>query len=170
MALNPKQARFVQEYLKDLNAKQAATRAGYSEHTAESQGSRLLSNAKVAEAIAKGQAKLAEKAGVTVERIVAEYAKIGFANMLDYIRVTPEGDGWVDLSSLTREQAAAIGEMTVEDYKDGRGDDARDVRRVKFKLSDKKAALDSLAKHLGMFVEKHVHSGNVACSWLPPQT
>jgi len=68
--LNPKQRRFVDEYLVDLNAKQAAIRAGYSPKTAESQGSRLLSHAKVSEAIQHGQAQIANKYEVTQEYVV----------------------------------------------------------------------------------------------------
>lgn len=152
--INDKQARFVEEYLVDLNATQAAIRAGYSERTAYSQGQRLLKNVEVAAAIAAGQAKLAAKLEITQERVRDELAKIAFANMGDYIAITPDGDAYVDLSDLTPEQSAAIGEITVEDYKDGRGEDARDVRRVKFKLNDKKAALDSLMRHLGGFKDK----------------
>jgi phage terminase small subunit len=68
--LNPKQRRFVDEYLVDLNAKQAAMRAGYSPKTAESQGSRLLSHAKVSEAIQHGQAQIANKYEVTQEYVI----------------------------------------------------------------------------------------------------
>ena len=68
-------------------------------------------------------------------------------------------DAIVDLSTLTRDQAAAIQEVTIEDYRDGRGADARDVRRVKVKLLDKRAALAEMGKHLGMFKELHEHSG-----------
>ncbi len=50
---------------------------------------------------------------------------------------------------LTR--AAALQEVTVEDFTEGRGEDKRDVRRVKFKLYDKRAALVDLGRHLGMF-------------------
>lgn len=152
--LNLKQQRFVSEYLIDLNATQAAIRAGYSEKTAKQIGSRLLSHVDVAAAIAEGQTKIAAKHGVTAERVVAELALIGFSNMHDYIRIGPDGDPYTDFSALTREQAAAIGEVTVEDFKDGRGDDARDVRKVRFKLSDKRAALVDLGKHLGMFTER----------------
>ena len=48
-----------------------------------------------------------------------------------------------------------------EDFVNGRGDDAREVRRVKFKLADKIAALEKLGRHLGMFVERHVHEGTI---------
>lgn len=71
--LTPKQKRFVQEYMIDLNAKQAAIRAGYSKKTAEVQGSRLLSYAKVAGAIAEKQAQLAEVYEVSQESLAREY-------------------------------------------------------------------------------------------------
>ncbi|WP_368649647.1 terminase small subunit [Brucella intermedia] len=162
MSLTPKQERFVAEYLIDLNATQAAIRAGYSEKTAQQQGSRLLLNVVVQEAIAKGREKTAEKLEITKERIVEELAKIGFSNMLDYMRAGTDGDPYLDFSNLTREQAAALAEVTVEDFKDGRGEDARDVRRIKFKLHDKKGALVDMAKMLGFMIEKHEHSGEIS--------
>jgi len=165
--LRPKQERFVAEYLIDLNATQAAIRAGYSEKTATEQGSRLLTNVKVQDAIAKGQSKTAEKLEITKDRIVEELAKIGFSNMLDYMRSNIDGDPYLDFSKLTREQAAALAEVTVEDFKDGRGEDARDVRRVKFKLHDKKGALVDMAKMLGFMVEKHDHTSSDG-SMTPP--
>ncbi len=70
--LSEKQKRFVFEYLIDLNATQAAIRAGYSEKTAQEQGSRLLSNVMVSEAIAKGQAKAAKRAEITVQSLADE--------------------------------------------------------------------------------------------------
>lgn len=159
MPLTPKQARFVQEYLIDLNATQAAIRAGYSAKTAEQQGPRLLGNVGVAEAIAAGQAKRAERTEITADRVLTELAKIGFANMADYMGSNPGGDPFLDFSALTRDQAAALQEVTVEDYVDGRGEDARQVKRVKFKLADKRAALVDVGRHLGMFKERFEHTG-----------
>lgn len=153
MALNPKQARFVAEYLIDLNATQAAIRAGYSAKTAKQIGSKLLTNIDVASEVSKRQEKIAKDRGITVDSITRELAKLGFSNMQDYLTITNEGDPQMDLSNLTRDQAAALAEVTVEDFKDGRGDAARDVRRIKFKLADKRAALVDLGKHLGMFKE-----------------
>lgn len=158
---SPKQQRFVDEYLVDLNATQAAIRAGYSAKTAAAQGSRLLSYAKIAAAVQAGRARMSEKLEVTQDRIVAELAKLGFANMADYMRTGPDGDPYLDFSALTRDQAAALTEVTVEDFKDGRGEEVRNVRRVKFKLADKRAALVDLGKHLGLFTEKVEHSGTV---------
>lgn len=152
--LNPKQLRFVEEYLIDLNATQAAIRAGYAIRGAEVQGFRLLSNAKVAEAVAEAQARRSERTEITQDMVLRELALLGFANMSDYMHIGSDGDPILDFSGLTREQAAAISEVTVEDFKDGRGEDARDIRKVRLKLHDKKGALVDIGKHLGMFVER----------------
>ncbi len=157
--LSPKQARFVEEYLIDLNGTQAAIRAGYSPKSAGRIQNQLLAKKQVSEAVAQRRKKLAEKAEVTQEKIVTELAKLGFSNMLDYIRVQPDGSAVVDLASLTREQAAALSEVVVDEYMDGGGEDARPVKKVKVKLADKRNALVDLGKHLGMFVEKVELSG-----------
>lgn len=68
--LTPKQQRFVQEYMIDSNATQAAIRAGYSEKTAQEQSSRLLSNVKVAKAIEDRLQKLSKKTLITAERVI----------------------------------------------------------------------------------------------------
>lgn len=74
--LEPRQRRFVAEYLKDLNATQAAIRAGYSKRTAKQQGQRLLTKADVRAAVEAGKAKRAAKTGVTVEYVVTKLQKI----------------------------------------------------------------------------------------------
>ena len=157
--LTSKQTRFVAEYLTDLNGTQAAIRAGYSAKTAQEQGSRLLSNVMVAAAIEAAQQARAHRTGVTADRVVAELALIGFANMADYMRATDGGDPYLDFSALSRDQAAALQEVTVDRYTEGHGEDKRDVKRVKFKLADKRAALVDLGRHLGLFVDKHELSG-----------
>lgn len=159
-ALTAKQSRFVAEYLIDLNATQAAIRAGYSAKTAQQISSENLSKPVVAAAIAEGQKVLAAKSGVTAERIVKELAKIGFSNMQDYVS-THEGEPYIDLRDLERDQWAAVGELTVDRYTDGRGEDAREVKRIKFKLSDKRASLVDLGRHLGMFTDKTEITGPV---------
>lgn len=70
--MTPKQEAFVREYLIDLNATQAATRAGYSPKTANEQGSRLLANASVAAAIAKAKAERAEKLDISALWVLQE--------------------------------------------------------------------------------------------------
>ena len=70
MPLTPKQESFVEEYLIDLNATQAAIRSGYSEKTANEQGSRLLANVKVAAEVAKAQAERAARTNVTQDYVL----------------------------------------------------------------------------------------------------
>ncbi|MBH1851922.1 terminase small subunit [Stenotrophomonas maltophilia] len=70
--LTPKQQRFVQEYLQDHNGTQAAIRTGYSAKTAKQQGSRLLADPRIQAAVRAGQKKVAKKAEVTVDSLMAE--------------------------------------------------------------------------------------------------
>jgi phage terminase small subunit len=158
--LTPKQQRFVEEYLVDLNATQAAKRAGYSKKTAGQVGAENLKKPVIADAIAEAQEARSERTSITQDTVLRELARLGFSNMLDYMRVGDDGDPYLDFSDLTREQAAAIAEVTVEDFKDGRGEDARDVRKIKFKLADKKAPLELLGRHVGLkFASRHEHTG-----------
>jgi phage terminase small subunit len=159
--LTAKQQCFVSEYLIDLNATQAAIRAGYSEKTAASIGCELLTKPNVQAAITAAKELRAKRTEVTQDRVVAELAKIGFANMKNYMRSGPDGDPYLDFSALTEDQTAALAEVTVDDYVEGRGENSRAVKRVKFKLHDKRAALVDLGRHLGIFVDKVQHSGSI---------
>lgn len=152
--LTPRQAAFTQEYLVDLNATQAAIRAGYSAKTAYRTGADNLRKPQIAAAIQEAQEARAERTRITQDRVAEEIAKLAFSNMLDYMTVTSDGYAVVDLSALTRGQAAAITELQVDEYVEGRDDDARLVKRIKFKLTDKKGALELLGKHLGMFTDR----------------
>jgi phage terminase small subunit len=108
MKLTLKQERFVQEYLIEPNAKQAAIRAGYSAKTARVVGSRNITKVAIAAAIEKAQAKRAERLELTADMVVEELRKIGFANMLDYMKSTTDGDPYLDFSALTRGQTTAL--------------------------------------------------------------
>ncbi len=126
---------------------------------ADAAASRLLGNVKVSARIAELKGAAAQASTIEAVRVLTELAKLAFANMLDYMRVGPDGDPVLDFSKLTRDQAAALVEVTVEDFLDGRGEDARQVRKVKFKLADKRGALVDLGKHLGLFKERVEHTG-----------
>lgn len=159
--LTSKQDLFVKEYLVDLNATQAAIRAGYSKRRASEIGYQLLRKTTVAAAITEQQQKRAAKTDITAEKVLRELALLGFSNTLDYVEVQPDGSAYVDLSALTREQAAAIQEITVDEYMEGHGDLARPVKKVKVKLADKKSSLELLGKHLGLFDDRIRLSGEV---------
>ena len=149
--LTPKQAAFVREYLIDLNATQAAIRAGYSKKTAEWQGPQLLGKSHVAEAVAEAMKARGKRTEVTADRVLAEYAKLAF---LDPRRFYDENGGLIPVPLLPADVAAALSgmEVSTERSKDSENPTFSDV--VKIKFSDKKAALDSVARHLGMFTYK----------------
>jgi phage terminase small subunit len=91
---------------------------------------------------------------LTVDTVVDELRNIAFANMADYVPPAVSDDPRVDFLGLGRDLTAAVAEFVVEQFTDGRGEDARGVRRVKFKLHDKQAALVNLGRHLGLFEPK----------------
>lgn len=128
-----------------------------SRHTAENCFSRLMKKEEFAARVAELHEQAAQAAVMTAQEVLEELTKLGRANMADYIQIGPNGDPILNLTGLSRGQAAALVEVTVEDFKDGRRADARDVRRVKFKLADKRGALNLLGKHHALFTERHVH-------------
>lgn len=158
--LTPKQARFVEEYLIDLNATQAAIRAGYSAKTAEVQGPRLLGNVRVAAAIKEAQGKRSERTEITQDMVLRELALIGFADMGSYMALRPDGSAVFDWSALPEGATKVVQEVTQEivQSREGTNEDGEpttlNVVKTKFKLYDKRAALVDIGKHLGMFVEK----------------
>ena len=79
--MTDKQKKFVDEYLIDLNATQAAIRAGYSPKTANEQGARLLTNVSVQHYLEQKQAVIDRRTGISQERVVRELAKIAFVNI-----------------------------------------------------------------------------------------
>lgn len=150
--LTPKQQRFVEEYLVDLNATQAAIRAGYSGKTAGAIGHENLMKPEIQAALSEARANLAEKTDITPERVLKEYARIGF---LDPRKVLNADGTMKPISELDDDTAAAIAGLEVHDLYEGRGEEREMVGRAhKVKLADKKGALDSLARHLGMFNDK----------------
>jgi phage terminase small subunit len=159
--LTPKQEQFCQEYLVDLNATQAAVRAGYSQQTAGAIATENLTKPLISARIAELQAERAAKIGVTQEAVIAELAKMAFANMADYMTVAPDGSAYMDLTRLTRDQAAAIQELNSETYLEKDGDEYKPVKKSRIKLSEKRGNLELLGKHLGMFKEEVNHTGKL---------
>lgn len=155
--LTPKQEAFIREYLIDLNATQAAIRAGYSEDSARSIGSENLTKPDIQEAIAEARKALAEAAGITLERVQREYARLAFLD----IRKAFDADGRLKpIHELDDDTAAAISGLEVETLFEGRGSERELVGHLhKIKLSDKKGALDSIAKLFGWVVDKKELTG-----------
>lgn len=158
MALTPKQRRFVDEYLIDLNATQAAIRAKYSAKTAQEQGARLLSNVMVQREIQARMKAREQRTEITQDRVLRELAKIGFSDIRKAVkwgetelRVAEGEEGELmpfhGLALLGSDQidddtAAAISEVS----------EGREGLKVKF--HDKKGALVEMGRHLGLFIPK----------------
>jgi len=163
--LTDKQQRFVEEYVVDLNATQSAIRAGYSPDTAAEQACRMLTKVNIRKAVESLQREISNRLGLTAERVLTEMSYLGFSNMKDYMRIDNDGYPHLDFSGITREQAAALSEVTVYEYNEGGSrkvseeqdeeeaaeSEGREVKRVKFKLHDKRAALVDLGRHMGLF-------------------
>lgn len=141
MALTKKQKRFVEEYMIDLNATQAAIRAGYKPDHAQQMGSENLSKPVISDAIAKEMAERSRRTGINADRVLTELAKIGFANIDDVVNLN-----------------------TAQIKEDAKDEDLACIQSIKIKpnewgterevkLYDKKSALIDLGKHLGLFKE-----------------
>lgn len=166
MALTDKQKRFCEEYLIDLNATQAAIRAGYSPKTAEQTASRLLRNVKVQEYIAKRQKELSRSTEVTQERVIRELALIAFSNTADYAHVVEKkmkaevGGALVDVLDedgkpvMYRTVELVLTEELNEEQKRALAVIKKGRDGLEVKPCDKVRALELLGKHLGIFTEK----------------
>lgn len=143
--LTNKQKRFVEEYLIDLNATQAAIRAGYKPEHAQQIGSENLSKLVISNAIAKAMAERSRRTGISQDRVVNELAKIAFVNMLDVvdeegkIRSTASEDDLACIESIKHKESSSINGDSTE----------REI-----KIASKLKALELLGKHLGMWNDK----------------
>jgi len=144
--LTPKQQRFIEEYLIDLNATQAAIRAGYSPKTAHEQGAQLLAKISIREAIDKAIAERSRRTGITQDRVLRELAKVAFVNATDIINM----DDAAIRDDANRDDTAAIAGVKVKRIPT----EAGEIIEREVKIYDKIKALELLGKHLGMFTDK----------------
>lgn len=145
--LTPKETRFVREYLKDLNATQAAIRAGYRAHTAKQAGSRLLSNVDVRAAIEEAKSERNERLQIDADWVLQRLANEADADMADLY----DDNGSllpVEEWPLIWRQGLVAGVETEELY-EGEGEDRRNIGRVmKVKLVDRTRRLELIGKHV----------------------
>jgi phage terminase small subunit len=184
-----RKALFVSEYVIDMNATRAAIRCGYAANSAAVTASRLMKDPWVKAEIARYRRERKQRLRLTAESFDEELAKIAFANMQDYITVNGMGDVHLDFSAMDRDQAAAVQEITSEVYVEpapvSEEDQAEtavseelepqpqggalkrrkletvNVKRTKFKLHSKVAALELVGKRLCLLKETVEHSGKV---------
>lgn len=168
--LTVKQEKFAQKYVELGNASEAYRQAYDAENmapeTIHNEAHILLKHPEVAARVARLEEMARKRHEVTVDRVIAEYAKLGF---LDIRKAFTEDGKLKPIHEIDDETIAAISGIEVEELYEGRGDDREHVGRLhKIKLSDKRAALDSLAKHLGIFTEKVEVTGKGGTPLIPP--
>ena len=145
MKLTPKQQRFADEWLIDMNGTAAAIRAGYSVKSAEVTASKLLRNVKVRAYIDQRMAEHSRRTGVTQDRIIRELARIAFLDPTQLVDM----DTAELLSDAVEDDRAAIASVKVKTMS---GEAEMVEREIKF--ADKLKALELLGKRFGMWVDK----------------
>lgn len=164
MALTDKQARFVQEYLIDLNATQAAIRAGYSVDTAGAIGHELLKNPKIENAISEHREARGERTRIDADWLLKRLADEAEADVNDIYA----DDGTllpVNQWPMIWRKGLVAG-IDIAEERDEAGNTIAVVRKIK--VSDRVKRLELIGKHIGVsaFEERIRHSGSMGITVL----
>lgn len=156
--LTPKQQRFVEEYLVDLNATQAALRAGYSKKSAYSTGQENLKKPVIKKAIQEAMDKRAERTQIKADDVIRELSHIAFDDISNYLSFRPDEESPFGVKIKVK-NSEEIDTRSIEEISIGR-------EGFKFKLYGKDAALVNLGKHLGLFDPKMKHIDDLSSAQL----
>lgn len=151
--LSPRHRIMIDAYFSNgFKEPEAALMAGYESASA----SQLFKRPDVVAEIERRMNMLSARSKVTAEWITEQLYNIanGGNTLAKYKRVLDDGSIMHDFTGATREELALITDLTVESYMDGKGEDAREVKKFKVSHTEPKSALDSLARILGMFKDK----------------
>ena len=153
--LTAKQSRFIDEYLLDLNASDAAIRAGYSPKTAAATGWENLRKPDIQIAVRERRQDIAQRNAVGADRVIEELCAIAFTKLSDIAPWDDRGPRLIPSDELENQVAAAVSSLKVKRRREvnGKGEDAVvwEVEEREIKMHDKLGALDKLAKHLGLY-------------------
>lgn len=152
--LTPKQYRFCQEYIIDLNQTQAYIRAGYAETGAGQNASLLMNNHKIKATISKLQKDRAKRLELDADKVLAQISRLAFS---DIRGIFDGADGLRRVAELDDDTAAAVQSIKVTKKPSGEQDEHGNQQYedvVEYKLADKKAPLEMLAKHFELLVDK----------------
>jgi phage terminase small subunit len=163
--LEPRQKRFVQEYLIDLNATQAAIRAGYSKKTARQQADQLLTKLYIKKAVETAMKEREKRTQITADEVLKELRILLHSDIRDYIEINEDtgairAKGFDEMPPDASRALEAITEnRTVRE--DAKGEQSIVNEKVTFKLHSKTKALELAMMHLGMLKQQVEHSGEI---------
>lgn len=147
--LTPKQAQFVREYLIDLNATQAAIRAGYSKRTANEQAARLLAKASVKNAVAEATQKRAEETGIDAAWVLKRLAAEAEADIADLHDENGNLKPIHEWPKIWRQ--GLVQGIEVEELFEGFGEDREHIGRLrKIKLDSRIKRVELIGKHVSV--------------------
>lgn len=163
--LTKKQELFVKEYLVDLNATQAAIRAGYKEKNARAIGAENLTKPNIAQNIEKAMAERSKRTEITQDRVLQELAAIAFSNGSDFAKVVDKpvfdsvsGVPIIDPATGKQKTYKTVQLVNTEDLPEEKKKALAGIKYGKYGIEvsscDKVKALELLGRHLGMFTEK----------------
>lgn len=156
--LTTKQEKFCQEYMIDLNATQAAMRAGYCARTVNKTGPANLVKVGVQAEIQRLISKRSERTEITADKVVLELAKLAFSNIEDYLTVDEDGETRLkNFDDIERNVLAAVESIKISTMKNK--DKSREYTTTQFKLCSKLNALEQLGKHLGIYKKDNEQKG-----------
>lgn len=169
MSLNAKQQRFVEEYVIDFNATQAAIRAGYSEDSAGDIGYENLRKPEIVKAVEQKQTELRDKAALSAGQVIDELRSLAFWNVQTFV---DEQNGIRKLADLSLGKTRPV--LGIKVKESFLPDGTREVT-TELKFHDKRGALVDLGKHLGIFKEDNeqrkpqVDLGNLDFTMFSPE-
>lgn len=153
--MSPKEKRFCEEYIIDLNGTQAYQRAGYkvkNDNVASVLAVKLLGKVNIQEYVKQLNDKRSKKTEITAERVLIELGKIGFSDIKDYLSFNENGVKFKDSEEVDGTVINEVSSMKTTTT-NGSGENATTTERVQFKLKlcDKLNALDKIGNHLTMW-------------------
>lgn len=154
MALNAKQKKMIDAYLRGQSKKDAMLEAGYSQSTAEGKHSETFNHPEVIKEIERRQKIASTRTDISLEWALTELKKIAEANLGDIIEVAEDGTYKINMAKMGPNLRAALTNFTVDDMSDGRGDEAQSFKRLRIGVSDKVRAIDLIIRHAGLSKEK----------------
>lgn len=157
--------KFCDYYIHTMNGyrcmKRAYDDAGIpiAESHAKSLANKILKRPEIQEKLRAKRRAYLKSAHMDPAALLMELQKMALARQSDLLEIDEEGNGWYNLNLIDENIAAALGEIQIETYMEGRGPNAREVKRIKIKLHNKLDAIEKLMKHFGLYEKDNEQSG-----------